>query len=157
MLSMGAIPDSECFKNLILMHAGKQLLQFHTCNLPLDSLHPFKIIVPLKLIFWLPLQVWYRNERGRWPEALVVVWSKKVTQNQRLLEESRFWSKLCDLCNVTAAESLGFVDNSCSWKHHLLRGYLKVTLHTYTSLIHKFKLMDRKRECYKATLNPTSV
>lgn len=64
------------------------------------------------------------------------------------LEKIRdFWKKAgsgvnCDFCNVTAAESLGFVDNLCSWKHCILRGYLKVTQNTYTYLIHKFKLTD---------------
>lgn len=55
------------------MSAGKQLLQFHMCNLSLGSLYPFKIIISLKLIFWLPLQVQYRNERDQWPEPLGLV------------------------------------------------------------------------------------
>lgn len=129
-----------CFKKLILMYAGKQLLQFHTGNLSLGSLYPFKIIIPLKLIFWLPLQVWYRNERERWPEALGGVWRKEIRENQRLLEESRFWSKVCDFCNVTAAESLDFVGNLRSWKQCILKGYLTVTQNICTYLIHKFKL-----------------
>lgn len=59
------------------------LLQFYMCNLSLDSVYPFKIIVPLNLIFWLPLQVWSRNE-----QKLLVLFG-----DGKLEKISGFWKK----------------------------------------------------------------